>query len=429
MSTPADIRAAVSESSLAGGGVAPPAYTAPPVRTDAVPLEPSAPALALAPTAAAAEAAGITDFGPNVSSDADNFFQSDRDIELQRARKEKERRFGARGRPLQLPSKVLALELVQPPSVVVPDSAQLLDQAAADGANGLQELQEIEVSWAYVGESGHVARKVDLETGAVLGVFRGHTGPVTSLAVAYDARGRDAALFTGSWDKTIRKWNASDSSQIMCIRYHSDFVKSIRLHGSVLFSASADKTICMWNADTGAHVRTLRGHTRAVEDIVLSANGRILFSASSDTTVRKWDTNTGQVLAVLTGHQTSVYSLTLTADGSELWSGALEVLGLGSFYADADFWFSLLAFQCRPTRPPADGILRWDGIGTGYRISFPACSQAGQTNACTCSFEHPDFVRSVLVIGESGLIATGSRDENVRIWNTAVCSFPEQLEA
>lgn len=202
-------------------------------------------------------------------------------------------------------------------------------------------------------------------------MFKGHSGPVTSLAVSY----ADDALFTGSWDKTVRKWNSSTGEQLLCIAFHTDFVKALVLHGDCLYSASTDKRIAKWDAKNGSHLLTLSGHTRGVEALVVSHDGLTLFSASSDTTIRKWDTRTGQSLQCFLGHQTSVYGLALSADESELWSVSADKTAK-----------------------------RWDL----------------DLNKHTASLEHPDFVRSIRVLADSGFIATGSRDENLRIWNTAV---------
>jgi WD40 repeat protein len=45
------------------------------------------------------------------------------------------------------------------------------------------------------------------QTGKARKVYKGHQGPCTSVAVL-DRAGEDEVLFTGSWDKTIRVWNA-----------------------------------------------------------------------------------------------------------------------------------------------------------------------------------------------------------------------------
>ncbi|KAJ3183492.1 hypothetical protein HDU87_006811 [Geranomyces variabilis] len=287
-----------------------------------------------------------TGLGPNYSTDPENFFQSDRDIELQRARNAKKavsESTEARGSPVPLPSKVLTFELVP----------------------GAEDI-------AYIAESGHVARKLNLKTRKSLAVFRGHSGPVTSLAIVYSSTGEDIALITGSWDKTIKKWDARTGALIATFTGHTDFIKEVLVHNNTLYSASSDASIRSWDLDTGACIRVFREHTRAVEDIAFSDDGVHLYSASSDTKIKKWDVRSGDVVATLDSHLTSVYRL-VVAEGA-LWS------------ASAD-----------------NTAKRWDL----------------ETNEADSSFGHPDFVRSLAVFPGGAHLVTGSRDENIRIFDVA----------
>jgi len=113
--------------------------------------------------------------GPNRSSDADDFFQSDRDLEVRRARQE--RTNFTRGRPVQLKGKVLALTLA--------------DNEPSKG------------SAVYAGTSGFVVTRIDLASKKVTASYSGgHKGPVTSVAVV-DAK----QIVSGSWDKTAILWD------------------------------------------------------------------------------------------------------------------------------------------------------------------------------------------------------------------------------
>lgn len=58
---------------------------------------------------------------------------------------------------------------------------------------------------AWVAESGFVVRRVGLESGKTKQLFRGHGGPVTSLAF-HSSNGREL-LVSGSWDKSFRVWD------------------------------------------------------------------------------------------------------------------------------------------------------------------------------------------------------------------------------
>ncbi|KNZ44140.1 uncharacterized protein VP01_947g7 [Puccinia sorghi] len=146
---------------------------------------------------------------------------------------------------------------------------------------------------AYVAQNGFVAQRVDLkvhtylklvypkicllfflQSGKVKATFRGHAGPVTSLALfthAISTARKRKILFTGSWDKTIKTWDIEVSipnlsrsfkkkklmiawtgsqTQVLLSTStgHVDFVKSIHIIPTLglLVSGSTDRDIRLW---------------------------------------------------------------------------------------------------------------------------------------------------------------------------------------
>lgn len=314
------------------------------------------------------------------ASGPEHFFQTDSDLKLEREREARRARISindsnqnhsaanmganqqhARAAYIhQLPSKVLAMLFVE--------------KVQEKG-----EHVEDDPVWAFVGESGHVARRIDLKTGKASHVYKGHTGPVTALAVTYSAdTAKDEFLFTGSWDKSIRKWDVHSATCIQVLNYHSDFIKCLLLVGPRLYSGSSDRSIGVWDSKTGSQLSSWTDHTRPVE--ALQWLDDALYSASSDTTIRKWDPETGSVVATLEGHLTSVYGL-YAIDG-ELWSVSADKTAK-----------------------------RWNL----------------ESNAADSTFEHPDFVKSLTVAGP--YLVTGCRDENIRVWDLATEKCLNVIEA
>ncbi|TPX30486.1 hypothetical protein SmJEL517_g05948 [Synchytrium microbalum] len=301
------------------------------------------------------------DLTPHVSTDAGNFFQSDRDIAKQEARDLKKSIHANSGLPISIPSKVLDL------------------QFAGTGSDADLSANKL---YAYVAESGHVARKYNLMTGKWSKAFKGHTGPVTTVAIALNAAGQEEVVVTGSWDKGIRKWNALTGECLLKMTAHTDFVKKVVIHKNLLFSASVDTTIRIWDLQTGRLIRTLKEHTRGVEDILLFEDGKRLASASSDGSIKIWDVQSGQVLVTLTGHLTSVYRLGMNEEGDQLWSASADKT-----------------------------LKRWD-LNTGLEDT---------------SLEHPDFVKAVAV--SDRYVFTGCRDEIVRVWDAATDQVVRTMDA
>ena len=73
-------------------------------------------------------------------------------------------------------------------------------------------------------------------------------------------------------------------------------------YGTTLASGSYDMTIKLWNANTGECLRTLEGHGTLVETVAFSPDGTTLASGSHDATIKLWNANTGEYLRTLEGH-------------------------------------------------------------------------------------------------------------------------------
>ena len=79
---------------------------------------------------------------------------------------------------------------------------------------------------------------------------------------------------------------------------HSSYVAAVSwsLDGGRLASGSYDKTVRVWNAETGAAMLTIEGHWSYVTAVTWSPDGGRLASGSGDNTVRAWATNTAWFL-------------------------------------------------------------------------------------------------------------------------------------
>ncbi|KAA1075779.1 hypothetical protein PGT21_026468 [Puccinia graminis f. sp. tritici] len=168
---------------------------------------------------------------------------------------------------------------------------------------------------AYVAQNGFVAQRVNLKSGKVKATFRGHAGPVTSLAIFHHPitlQQKRKILFTGSWDKTIKTWDVETQVLLSTSTGHVDFVKSIHIISTLglLVSGSTDRDIRLWDfkrsiesfewseidaqydARKRAKVeanRTKTAHEIAAEDAIEDAPGGLPnFNSPSLSTRAKW---------------------------------------------------------------------------------------------------------------------------------------------
>lgn len=118
-------------------------------------------------------------------------------------------------------------------------------------------------------------------------------------------------LVSGSFDKTIRIWDATDGKELRRLdrNQHTAPITCVRWHpnGALIASTSADNTTCLWDAGTGKKVRTLREHFGWVLSCSFAPDRTKLATASWDKTVRLWDPNTGELIATLRGHTKGVW--------------------------------------------------------------------------------------------------------------------------
>jgi WD40 repeat protein len=127
-------------------------------------------------------------------------------------------------------------------------------------------------------------------------------------------------LASGSWDKTVKLWDAKTGAVVQTLTGHTDFVTSVAFSpdGTRLASGSHDNTVKLWDATTGAVIQTLTGHTGEVTSVAFSPDGARLASGSNDKKVKLWDAKTGAVVQALTGHTGGVARVAFSPDGARL---------------------------------------------------------------------------------------------------------------
>ncbi|MBN2271248.1 MAG: protein kinase [Sedimentisphaerales bacterium] len=162
----------------------------------------------------------------------------------------------------------------------------------------------------------------DAESGAELMTLRGHAYRVYSIAFSADGR----RIVSGSGDKTLKVWNVENGTEVMTMRGHRDAVSSVAFSadGRRIVSGSYDNTLKVWDVENGGELMTLRGHTRTryVNSVAFSPDGTRIVSGSDDNTLKVWDAESGAELMTLRGHEDRVYSVAFSADGRRIVSGS-----------------------------------------------------------------------------------------------------------
>jgi WD40 repeat protein len=86
-------------------------------------------------------------------------------------------------------------------------------------------------------------------------------------------------------------------------------------NGNQLAAGCGDGTIAIWNSNTGEEIIVLKGHTSYVRSLSWSPDGQRLVSASEDRTVRIWDPKNGRELLMLPIPDIRFPSISWSPDG------------------------------------------------------------------------------------------------------------------
>uniref|UniRef100_A0A8C0X198 U3 small nucleolar RNA-interacting protein 2 n=1 Tax=Castor canadensis TaxID=51338 RepID=A0A8C0X198_CASCN len=257
-----------------------------------------------------------------------------------------------------------------------------------------------------------VAKEIQAPAPTDIRVLRGHQLSITCLVITPD----DLAIFSAAKDCTIIKWSVESgrklhviprakkgaegqppghSSHILCMAISSD--------GKYLASGDCSKLILIWEAQSCWHLYTFTGHRDAVSGLAFRRGTHQLYSTSHDRSVKVWNVEENSYVETLFGHQDAVAAL------------------------DA------LSRECCVTAGGRDGTVRGLlcqvgalGWGGGWAISVAlwglskkrplALQREAHGVQGEPGLEQPFWVSSVAALLNTDLVATGSHNSCVRLW-------------
>ncbi|NEQ67777.1 MAG: hypothetical protein F6K21_20170 [Symploca sp. SIO2D2] len=305
--------------------------------------------------------------------------------------------------------------------------------------------------------------------------FEGHKDSVTSVSFSPDGK----LIASGSADKTVKLWSI-DGKEVATFEGHEDKITSIAFspNGQIIASVSADNTVKLWRREgkKGKEIARLKGHKESVTSITFSPNGQMVASGSVDSTVKLWSLE-GKEITTFEGHKDSVTSVTFSPDGQmvasssldntvRLWSlegkelqtlnhqstvisvsfspageafpkefGLTIISLIANYFENIQIWRSDGSlFTIIPGGGIALDIIDGKTIITGNHsdntISLKLLQIDNKYKSINITFNgHRNEVASISFSPDGKLLASGSEDNTVKIWNLETYGFESLRDA
>lgn len=192
-------------------------------------------------------------------------------------------------------------------------------------------------------------------------------------AIALSPDGRLVAA--GGADRVVYEVEIATGKELLQIEDHADWVMDVNWSpdGKQLVTASRDKTSKVFDAVGGNSLITFNGHGNAVYSAAFLSSGKGIVSAGSDRNARVWNTSDAKEIRRIGGFGSDIFRVTVTAD---------------------DHLFTACA----------DRNAREHNLSDGKSIrTFSG---------------HKDWVYTLCFSESKQLIATGSYDGEIRVWNS-----------
>ncbi len=243
-------------------------------------------------------------------------------------------------------------------------------------------------------------------------------GPVEQVAFSPDGK---LVASMGWWGRTTRLWETVSGRLHKLLRHPGLIDGAFSPDGSLVATALVDWTVRVWDTTTGkVHGEPLR-HEGRVRALAFSPDGRLLATGSVDQTVRLWEIASGQLYGKPLRHHSrnplaSLERGVFSPDGKFLASSVTEG-------GATRIWrtYQQLETEAAPHQRGAHlGAISPDGkvdaIILGQTVQL--CDTTTY-KALGEPLRHDGKVRAVAFSSDGRLVATGSHDKTVRLWEVA----------
>lgn len=237
-------------------------------------------------------------------------------------------------------------------------------------------------------------------------------------------------LITGNADASLRLWNRKNLTEELVLKGHFTGVSSVAFSpdGKTVVTGSADATAKLW--DISQKSQTIWPNKQDPEVFPIAffpkAEDKRLVGRRADGSIVLWDTDSRRELQLLTGSAANIRSVTVATDRTiASWSEDNEnkIVTLWRPTTDGTYESALKKITPIPIQGEVtsvafspDGKMLATGSADGTVKLWDTSTGAGST---PLSPSHKGKVWAVAFSSDGKMLATGGADHNINLWNTS----------
>ena len=235
----------------------------------------------------------------------------------------------------------------------------------------------------------------------------------------FSADGSQLAVAAGTPGQLgeVKLFSVADGSHQKTLVRTKDavFAVSYSPNGKTVAAAGADRVVYVADIESGRITTKIEDHADWVMDVNWSPDGQRLVTASRDKTSKVFEVSSGRSQITFNGHGDAVYSAAFLTDGKSIVSAGSD--------RQARVWNPADAKEIRKIGGFGSDIFRVTVTPDNHLLTASADKNAREHNladgkAIRTFSGHKDWVYTLCYNADKKLIATGSYDGEIRVWNS-----------